>query len=264
MNDPTILRFLQRAAITAVASVLCVGIAAEAAELKVLSSLGMQSVFAELGPQFERASGHKLTIPFDSAGGVVKRVEGGEVPDVVVTVQAGIDKFVKDGRTASASITAVAQSGIALAVRKGAPKPDISSHESLKRTLLAAKSIAYANPALGGASGIHFAKVLDRLGIAEEAKAKTIFLSQPGPVGALVANGQAEIAVQQYPELLQVAGLEIVGPLPGDLQETLVFSAAIMANARDTGASRMFISFMRTPEASAVIRAKGMQPAAPS
>jgi len=143
------------------------------------------------------------------------------------------------------------------------PKPDISSPEALKCTLLAAKSIAYSNPAGGATSGIHFATVLNRLSIANEMKSKTVF-PKSGPVGVLVANGEAELGVQQIQELMSVARIEIIGPLPGDdLQDTIVFLAAIMASARDIEASRALVNFLRTPEAVAVIKAKGMEPAIP-
>ncbi len=243
---------------------LAVGITAEAAELKVLSATGMQAVMEDLGPKFERATGHKHSITFATLSEVVKRVQGGEAADVVIIPRQGIDSFVKDGKAAAGNVTVVARSGIGVAVRKGTPKPDISSPEALKRTLLAAKSITYANPALGGASGIHFAKVLDRLGIADEMKPKTVFLPKRGlVVGVLVANGEAEIAVQQFHELIQVAGIDIVGPLPGDLQDTIVFAAAIMASAKNAETAKALVDFLRTPEAAAVIKAKGMEPATP-
>ena len=240
---------------------LLVGVA-DAAEIKVLSGFAMQKVMEDLGPKFERATGHKLAITFASSGAVVKRVQGGETADVVVIPRQEIDSFVKDGKAAAGNVTVVARSGMGVAVRKGAPRPDISSPEALKRTLLAAKSIAYSNPAGGAASGIHLAKVLDRLGIANEIKSKTVF-PKSGPVGVLVANGAAELGVAQIQELMSVAGIEIIGPLPGDLQDTIVFSAAIMASARDTEASRALVNFLRTPEAAAVIKAKGMEPATP-
>jgi len=169
---------------------------------------------------------------------------------------------VNDGKAVAGNVTIVARSGIGLAIRNGAPKPDISSPEALKRTLLAAKSIAYSNPAGGSSSGIHFATVLDRLGIANEMKSKTIF-PKSGPVGVLVANGEAELGVQQIQELMPVAGIQIIGPLPGDLQDIIIFSAAIMASSRDTEASRSLVNFLRTPQATAVINAKGMEPATP-
>jgi molybdate transport system substrate-binding protein len=131
----------------------------------------------------------------------------------------------------------------------------------LKRTLLDAKSITYSNPALGGASGVHFAKVLDRLGIANEMKPKTVFSKIPGEVGQLVAKGEAEVAVHQIQELMSVPGIELVGPLPGDLQNTIVFLGAILIDAQGVEAAKALINFLRTPEAVAVIRAKGMEPA---
>jgi len=241
---------------------LVAGNAAESADLKVLSATGIQAVMEDLGPKFEQATGHKLAIAFANAGTTVKRIQDGETADVVITPQPGIESFVKDAKAVADNVTVVARAGIGLAVRNGAPKPDISSPEALKRTLLAAKSIAYSNPAGGASSGIHFAKVLDRLGIATEMKSKTVF-PKSGPVGVMVANGEAELGVQQIQELMSVAGIEIIGPLPGDLQDTIVFSAAIMASARDTEASRALVNFLRTPEAAAVIKAKGMEPAIP-
>ncbi len=156
----------------------------------------------------------------------------------------------------------LARSGISVAVRKGASKPDISTPEALKRALLAAKSISYTPPAGGGASGIHLAKVLDRLGIADEMKSKTVF-PKTVEVGAAIASGEAEIGVQQTQELVSVAGIEVIGPLPGDLQATIVLAAAVMASSNDAAASKAPVDFLRTPEAAVVLRAKGMEPATP-
>jgi len=245
---------------------LVLGIKAEAAELKVLSAFGMQSVLEDLGPKFERATGHKLALAFATGGATVKRVQDGEAADVVITTQPGINSIVKDGKAVAGNVTVLARAGIFVAVRQGVPKPDISSPDALKRTLLAAKSISYVDPASGGASGIHFAKVLDRLGIASEMKPKTVFPKpprKPAEVGAVVANGEAEIGVHIVQELTPVAGIELVGPLPGDLQEIVVFSAAIMTGAKDAVAAKALVDSLRTPEAGAVIKAKGMEPAAP-
>jgi len=243
------------------------GIAAQAAEVKVLSAIGIQEVMEDLGPKFERATGHTLAITFGSLGAVVKRVQDGETSDVVIIPRQGIDGFVKDGKAAAGNVTVIARSGLVVAVRKGAPKPDISSPEALKRTLLAAKSITYPNPAGAAAAGIHVAKVLDRLGIANEMKLKTVFPKTPTPGaganGVLVANGEAEIAVANLQDLIPIAGIELVGPLPGDLQATIVFAAAIMTGAKDAGASKALVDFLRTPDSAKVIKAKGMEPATP-
>ena len=243
---------------------LLVGITAQAAEVKVLSAFGMQSVLEDLGPKFERATGHKLALTFATGGATVKHVQGGEVFDVVITLRQGIDTLVKDGKAPAGNVTALASAGISVAIRKGAPKPDISSPDALKRALLAAKSISYVEPASGGASGIHFAKVLDRLGIANEMKSKTVFPNPktPAEVGALVANGEAEIGVHIIQELIPVAGIDIVGPLPGDLQNTIIFAAAVMAGTKDSEAAKALVNFLLTPEAATVIKAKGMQPVA--
>jgi len=241
------------------------GIAVQAAEVKVLISNQMKAVMEDLGPKFERATGHKLAITFSGLGAAVLRVQGGESVDVVIIPREGIDRFVKDGKAAAGNVTVLARAGIVVAVRKGAPKPDIASPDALKRTLLAAKSISYVEPASGGASGIHFAKVLDRLGIANEMKSKTVFPNPktPAEVGVLVANGEAEIGVHVIVELVSVAGIDLVGPLPGDLQNTIVFSAAIMTGAKDAAAAKALVDFLRTPESAKVIKAKGMEPATP-
>src|SRR5437867_6150165 len=160
---------------------LVLGMRAEAAEVKVLSAFGMQSVLEDLGPEFERATGHKLAISFATGGAIVKRVQGGESADVVITLRQGIDSLVKHGKASAGSVTELARAGIFLAVRKGTPKPDVSSPDALKRTLLGANSISYVDPASGGASGIHFAKVLARLGIANEMRSKTVFPDPKSP-----------------------------------------------------------------------------------
>ena len=235
---------------------------AEAAEIRVMSAFGIMAVMEDIAPKFERASKHKLVITFDTFTRIVKRIQDGETADVVVIPQQGIDGFMKSGKAAAGNLTVIARAGIGVAVRKGAPKPDISSPEALKRALLNAKSIAYPNPQQGGPTGVHFNKMLDRLGIGNEMKPKTVFPKTPGgvEVGGLVARGEAEIGVHQIQELMPVAGIEIVGPLPGDLQNTYVFSAAVMTSARDVVASKALIDFLHTPEATAVIKAKGMEP----
>ena len=132
--------------------------------------------------------------------------------------------------------------------------------EAFKRTLLAAKSITYLNPADGGASGIHFAKVLDQLGIAAEMKPKTVFAPKASALGGMVANGEAEIGVLQFQLLFSVPGIEVIGPLPGDLQSTTIFSAAVVSSSKDVQAGQTLINFLRSPEAASVIKAKGMEP----
>jgi molybdate transport system substrate-binding protein len=236
---------------------------AHSAELKVLCANGMQTVMEDLGPKFERASGHKLAMTFATGGATIKSARDGEGADVVIAIREGIEELVKAGRAAPNSAVALAITGISIAVRRGAVKPDISSSEALKRALLSAKSLTYLDPADGGASGIHFAKVLDRLGIASEMKSRTVFAPKAPAVGSLVANGDAELGILQYQLLYGLPGIDIIGPLPGDLQNSTVFSAAVMTSSANAEASKALIEFLRTPEAAAAIKSKGMDPTAP-
>jgi molybdate transport system substrate-binding protein len=243
---------------------LSFGITVEAAEVKVLSAVAMQPILEDLGQKFERATGHTATFTFDNTRTVVKRVQDGNPADVVVLPRQEIESFVKNGKAVAGNITAIASSrGFGVAVRKGATKPDISSPEALRRTLLAAKSISYS--ASGGADAIHVAKVLDSLGIAKEMQSKTVFSkTRPGTAGDMVAKGEAEIGLGTLEGFTpDAAAVEIVGPLPGDLQDTIVFAAVIMDSTKSAEASKALVDFLRTPEATAVIKANGKEPVSP-
>jgi molybdate transport system substrate-binding protein len=244
---------MRSAAIVALAQ----SVAAEAAEIKVLSANGMREVMEDLGPKFERATGHRLVIAFATLGVIV---QSGEAADVITIPRQGVDRLVKDDKANAGTVAVLARAGIGVVVRKGAPKPDISTPEALKRALLAAKSITYLDPAAGGTSGVHFANVLDRLGIAAEMKPKTVLHANARAAGVLVTNGEAEIGINLIQELIPLPGIDLVGPLPGDLQNTLVFTAVVMTGAKDAAAAKALIDFLRTPEAAAAIRAKGMEP----
>jgi len=230
------------------------------AELTVYSTIGMRSAAEELFARFEKASGHKLSVSWGTAPMLVKRIEGGETADVLILSRAGIDALIKQNKIAPGSDITLAGSGVAIAVKAGAPKPDISTAEALKRTLLAAKSIAYSEPSAGGASGVYFAKLLERMGIAEAMKPKTKYPPAGGFSAALLMTGEAELAVQQKPELLHVAGAEIVGFLPGDLNMVTEFAAGIMLGSKNADAAKALIGSLRTPEAAAVLRGKGLDP----
>ena len=241
---------------------LAASVAAQAAEVRVLTSPGFVPIFGDLVTAFERASGHKLVASGDTLGAIVKRVRGGEEFDVIMSPRSAIDGFVKDGKGIASSVTVVASAGLGVAVRPGTPKPDISSPEAFRRALLAAKSITYPDPnnlAGNPALGIHFTGVLERLGITEAVKSKTVV---PGPrdIGKIVAGGEAELGVAQMQNLARTTGIEIVGPLPADLQDPVDFAAVIMTGARDAEASKAFIEFMRTPAAAAALRTQRLDP----
>jgi molybdate transport system substrate-binding protein len=231
---------------------------ANAAEIKVLCSNSTHAVMDELVPEFERASGHKVSISYDPAKIMLQRIQRGETADLAILGAPAIDDLTKQGKIAAGSRRDLARCGIGVAVRAGAPKPDIGSVEAFKRALLNAKSVAHTE---SGVSGMHFAGLIERLGIAEQVKAKA--RTQPGGlVGELVASGEAEIAVQQIPELMAVPGIEVVGPLPRELQKITLVSAGIFAASRDPEAAQALIEFLSTPAAARVYKAKGLEPAA--
>jgi len=229
---------------------------AQAAKIKVLSSNGVQSVMVEMLPEFERAIGHKVTIGYDTANLLLGRIKAGESADLVILTRPAIDDLIRQGKVAAGGGKDLSRSGVGIAVRARLPKPDISSPEALKRVLLDAKSIAYTGT---GGSGIHFVKVIERLGIADQVKAKAK-IPAGGSVGKLVARGEAEMAVQQIPELLAVPGIQFVGPLPSELQNFTVFTAGVLSGARQAEAAKALIDFLTTPAAVGVFRAKGMEP----
>lgn len=227
-----------------------------AAGIKVLCSNSSHAVMEELLPAFERASGHKVSISYDTAILTLSRIKGGETADLVILNAPAIDELTKQGRIAAGSRRTLARCGIGIAVRAGAPKPDISSVEAFKRALLDAKSIAHTE---AGASGIHFAGLIERLGIAAQVKAKAC--TRPGGlIGKLVANGEADLAVQQIPELMAVAGIDLVGPLPHDLQAISTVTAAVSADARQPDAAQALLTFLSTPAAARVFKAHGLDP----
>jgi len=216
----------------------------------------MRAVMGELVPEFERATGHQVEASYDPAQIILRRIAGGETPDLIICGASALEEMAKQGKIVAGTSRPVARCGVGLAVRTGAPKPDISSVEAFKRTLLNAKSVAYTQE---GASGIHFAGLIERLGIAEQMKTRSV--RQPGGlVGELVAAGKAELAVQQIPELMAVPGVELVGPLPQEVQATTVSTAAVFAGSPQPAAARAFLEFLFTPASARVLKAKGLEP----
>ena len=231
----------------------------------MFSAIGMRQVLIELGPQFQQATGHTLAVTFDSTGVLQKRITSGEAVDVAFLNQNAIDQLVRDRRVIPSSAAPIARSLAAVAVRKGAGKPDISSPDAFRRMLLAAKSVARPSPSVGGSSGDHVVNVLKQLGITREIDAKSVIIvldsaSTATSPGEAVAKGLADVALHQLQELMAVPGIDIVGPFPGELQGTFTFGAAIGATSSQRAAAQALIDFLQTPRALAVIKAKGMQP----
>ncbi len=246
------------AAALGVAVLLAAGISAQAAEVKVMSSNALKTVLEELAPAFEKASEHKLVFVFGAAAPLKVEIEKGASFDVAVLTAAGVDDLVKQGKLDGATRTPLANSGVGVAVRRGAPKPDISSVDAFKRALVAAKSVAYVEQ---GGSGIYLKGLLPRLGLAEALKDKTKLLPPENPAARAVANGEAEIGMTQISEILPYAGAELVGPLPAEIQLVTSFASAVGSGARQSEAGRALLKFLKTPAAAAVFKAKGLDPA---
>ena len=232
---------------------------APAADIKVLTAGAMRGVLAELLPQLEKDTGHKISLDNATAGTLAKRIEGGETFDVAVITPKVIDDLIEKGKIVPGSRVDVAKVGIGVAVKEGAARPDIATVEAFKRTLLAAGSVAYIDPKAGGSSGIYFDGLLDRLGIASEIRPKAR-LKQGGYVAELVANGEAEVAVHQISEIVPVKGVVLVGPLPAEIQNFTTYTAAIGAQAKEPAAAKALIERLTTSIfAQVVIRSKGME-----
>lgn len=248
---------MKTTSIIAAASALLLSSIAGAAEINVVSTQATQEAYLELVAQFENASGHKVKTVFSGTLNVQKRLAEGEPYDLIIMAGPAIEEQVKLGKAVAGSRVDFAKSGTGVAVRKGAAKPDIGLAEALKKTLLAAKSIGYST----GPSGLYMLSVFEKLGIAGEVKGKLKQTPSGVFVGTLIATGETEIGFQQISELVHFAGIDYVGPLPGDLQRMTMFSAGIHAGAKQTEAARALVKFITAPAAASVIRKHGLEPA---
>jgi molybdate transport system substrate-binding protein len=231
------------------------------AEIKGFMTNGVRGVMGALGPAFTQTHGHTLTITFLPSNAIGERLAADATADVVIATRQLIDDLAVGGQISAGSDVALARSSLGIAVRKGAPKPDISTPEALRRALLAARTVACSHPTKGGASGPDFAKAVERLGIAEEMTTKCMH-PPPGTFTAtLLVSGEADLAVQQISELMAVDGAELVGPLPDAVQTITTFVGAVHAAAAAPGASRALLVFLQTPEARHAIAAHGLEPA---
>ena len=225
--------------------------------VRVLASIALKGAYLELAPRFEKASGARLATEWAGTDPILERIQAGESADLVIAPAKLIDQLIALGKIVRGSRADIARSGVGVAVKKGAPRPDIRSGEALKRALLAAKSIAYSS----GPSGVYLAGLFERMGIADRLRPK-VTQTPPGTfVGEFVARGEAEIGFQQVAELLHVGGaIDFIGQLPADIQQVTVFSGGIHAAATAPDAARALLRFLTGPEAAEVIRSKGMEP----
>jgi molybdate transport system substrate-binding protein len=250
-----------RALALTMAGIFCFAGVEQAAIVRVVSSGGFAAAYRALAPVFERTTGNTLVTSWGPSMGntpdaVPVRIERGEPIDVVIMVGYSLGELIKQGKVIGDSRVDLARSSIGVAVRAGAPKPDISSVDALRRTLLAASSIAYSD----SASGVYVStELFKRLGIADQVAAKSRMIPAE-PVGKVIARGEAEIGFQQVSELKPIAGIELLGPIPSELQKITTFSAGIAVGAREPEAARRLISFLASPAAAAAISESGLEP----
>jgi molybdate transport system substrate-binding protein len=228
----------------------------QAAEITVLSTQATEQSHRELLPQFEKATGNTVKISYTGTLDAKKRIAAGEHFDVLMMSSPDIDAFVADGTLAPGSRVDLAKSGVGVGVKAGAPKPDISTTEAFKKTLLAAKSIGYST----GPSGVYVIGLFDRLGIADQVKPKLKQTPTGVFVGTITASGEVEIGIQQVSEMSQYPGVDYVGPLPADIQRMTVFSSGIAAKAKEPVAAKALIKYVTSPEAAATYKKRGMEP----
>jgi len=227
-----------------------------AAEIKVLSTQATEGAYRELVPQFEKATRHKVTTIFSGTLDVQKRLAAGESYDMIIMAAPAIDAQIKAGKVVAGSRVDIAKSGVAVGVPKGAPKPDISTTEALKKTVLAAKSIGYST----GPSGVYVINLFEKLGVAEQVKDKLKQTPTGVFVGSIIANREVEIGFQQVSELADFPGVDYVGPLPAEVQQTTLFSSGIIVGSKEAEAAGALVKFLTSPEAGAAFKKRGMEP----
>jgi molybdate transport system substrate-binding protein len=249
-----------RAALLAAATVFAAGNPAGAAELRLLSAAAMQTVFNAIAVDFERTSGHTLNVTYRTMGDFTQRVlrGEGETADLVIGSTQSIERLVQEGKIDANSQMTIARVGIGAVVPTGTPKPPIGSVDEFKRALLAAKTVVYANPAGGGAAGIHVARVIEKLGLSEQLKPKTKYGAGGDITEVTLAQGRGAVGRTQISEIVDKPGAEFVGPLPDGLQNYTGVTAGIPAGAKPSAAVTAFIAFLQTPVAVATMERKGM------
>ena len=229
---------------------------AKAVEITVLSTQATEQPYRELLPQFEPATGHRVKTTYSGTLDARKRIAAGEYFDMLIMASPDIDAFLASGTLAPGSRTDIAKSGVGIGIKAGAPKPDISTVEAFKKTLLAAKSIGCST----GPSGNYVISLFDRLGIAGEVMPKLIQTATGVFVGSLIANGDVELGIQQVSELSHYPGVDYIGPLPGDIQKMTIFASGIAANAKQPAAAKAWVKFLTQPSSTDAFKKRGMEP----
>lgn len=234
----------------------CAG--AQAAEIRVLTAGAFKPIILATAAEFEKQSGHTLVVDNDTAGALLRRISGGEAFDVAVLTPAAVKDLVEKGKIAAGTTADLARTSVGVAVKEGAERPDITTVAAFKAALLAARKVAYIDPAAGGSSGIYFAKLLETMGVADTIKAKAV-LVPGGLVAQRLVTGEADLAIHQISEILAVKGATLVGPLPAEIQSYTTYTGGLAASGAQAEAGRSFLAFLRGDVARRLLAEKGME-----
>lgn len=232
--------------------------AAHAADITVLASPAMKDAYAEIAPKFP--GGHKVTTTWDGTAAIMKRMKSGQVFDAVIVASDSLEELIDTGRIMAGSRSDIARSGVGVMVRAGAPKPDLSSSEAVKRAILAAKTVGIST----GPSGVYMSSLLQRLGIAAEVTPKLRVPASGGQIAELVAKGEVELGFQQVSEIVNAKGADYVGPLPADIQRITLFAGGVHSGAQEPEVARAFLRHLAAPEHAAVLQRHGLEPGSPA
>lgn len=227
-----------------------------ATEIRVLSSIATREAYNELVPQFEKSSGHRVATTWAGTTAIMQKMTAGESHDLIIISGAELDELIRQGKVAADSRVTLARCGIGIAIRAGAPKPDVSSAGALKKALLAAKTVGYTS----GPSGVYMGKLIERMGIADQIKPKFKSVPSGGTIGTIVASGDCEIGFQQVSEIVHIPGVDFAGPLPDEVQHITVFCCGVPAGAANANAARSLASFLSSAGAAAVMKRHGLEP----
>lgn len=242
-----------------IGAVVTMAAPARAGDVRLMTTGAYKQVAFALIPQYEAASGNKVLVESDTAGGIIRKIEAGAPFDLVVLTTQAVGDLVTEGKLASESATDLAKVGVGVAVKSGAPHPDVSDVEAFKRMLLKAKSIAYIDPKAGGSSGIYVSGLIERMGLTKKLRRRTVLVNG-GLVADKVASGQAEIGLQQISELSGYPGVDLVAPLPKEIQSFTVYGAGINLKAAEPEAAKALLAVLSGPAAASLLQARGMQP----
>lgn len=253
------IRFTRSLLLLGASTFLLGAASSRAAEIKVLTAGAFKPVVQAVVPEFEKRTGHRVVVDNDTVGGLARRIKNDEAFDVAILSPVTIAPLMQDGKIAAGSVSALARVGVGVAVKRGAPMPNIATVDAFKEALIAARAVAYIDPAAGGSSGIYFSQLIEKLGVGAAVKAKAV-LVPGGLVAERLLNDQADLAIHQISEILAVPGATLVGPIPSEIQNYTTYSGGVSAKSASLDAARAFLATLMSESTQAILKQRGMEP----